>query len=45
MDTTTPWQELLKHPCKGDHLVQIYQDEEFLADAVAEYAGTRSSTA
>jgi hypothetical protein len=40
MDTAAPWQELLKHPCNGDHLVQVYQDEEFLADTVAEYAGT-----
>lgn len=40
LDTAAPWQELLKHPCGGDHLVQVYQDDEFLADAVAEYAGT-----
>jgi hypothetical protein len=38
-DTTPPWQELLKHPDGGDHFVQLYQDEAFLADAVAEYVG------
>jgi hypothetical protein len=40
VDAATPWQELLKHPCGGDHLVQVYQDEKFLVDAVTEYAGT-----
>ena len=40
METTTPWRELLKHPCGGDHFVQVYQDEQFLAEAVAEYIGT-----
>jgi hypothetical protein len=39
MDITPAWQELLKHPSDGDHLVQIYQDERFLAEAVAEYIG------
>jgi hypothetical protein len=38
-DTTPLWQELLKHPDCGDHFVQLYQDEAFLADAVAEYVG------
>jgi MEDS: MEthanogen/methylotroph, DcmR Sensory domain len=39
MDLTPSWQELLKHPCDGDHLVQIYQDERFLVEAVAEFIG------
>jgi hypothetical protein len=39
MDMTTSWPELLRHPASGDHIVQVYQDEAFLADAVAEYVG------
>ena len=38
MDTTTPWNELLKHPAAGDHIVQVVRDESFLAEAVAQYA-------
>ena len=34
------WQEILKNPSRGDHIVQVYQDEAFLAEAVAEYIGT-----
>jgi hypothetical protein len=34
------WPELLREPASGDHLVQIYSDEAFLCEAVAEYAGT-----
>lgn len=37
--TETTWREILKTPSLGDHVVQIYQDEEFLADAVGEYVG------
>src|SRR5919197_1132264 len=37
MDTT--WRELVKHPSHSDHIVQTYQDEAFLAEAVAEYIG------
>src|SRR5712691_647876 len=37
MDSTPTWQDLLDHPTEGDHIVQVYQDPEFLADAVAEY--------
>jgi hypothetical protein len=33
------WQDVLKHPSLGDHIVQVYQDREFLAEAVAEYLG------
>jgi hypothetical protein len=39
MDLTTNWPELVRHPAAGDHIVQVYQDEAFLADAVAEYIG------
>ena len=34
------WRELLRHPAGGDHIVQTWQDEAFLADAVAEYAAS-----
>jgi len=37
---TASWRELLKGPSGGDHFVQIYKDEAFLLEAVAEYAGT-----
>ncbi len=37
MDSAATWQDLLDHPAEGDHIVQVYQDPEFLADAVAEY--------
>lgn len=36
-DTTPVWQDLLKHSCGGDHFAQLYQDDDFLADAVSEY--------
>ncbi|HUQ75661.1 MAG TPA: MEDS domain-containing protein [Burkholderiales bacterium] len=34
------WQDLLKQPALGDHIVQTYQDHQFLADAVGEYIGS-----
>ena len=34
------WPELLREPAKGDHFVQLYSDQAFLCEAVAEYAGT-----
>jgi hypothetical protein len=37
---TLGWPELLKQPAAGDHFVQVYREESFLFDAVAEYAGT-----
>src|SRR3954468_21614762 len=40
MDTTVNWPELLQHPLGGDHIVQVYQDERFLAETVAQYIGT-----
>jgi hypothetical protein len=39
-ETVTNWPELLQHPGAGDHFVQVYQDELFLSQAVAEYVGT-----
>jgi hypothetical protein len=41
------WQEVVRQPEAGDHLVQLYQDEAFLADAVAAYidAGLRKDEA
>lgn len=38
MDSTLNWPELLKHP-GHDHMVQLYQDPAFLAEAVAQYLG------
>jgi hypothetical protein len=40
MDNTTDWQELLRHPAHNDHIVQMYQDEAFLAEAVGEYVAS-----
>jgi hypothetical protein len=34
------WPDLLQHPQVGDHFVQVYRDEAFLGEAVAEYTGT-----
>jgi hypothetical protein len=34
------WPELLQQPAGGDHFVQVYRDEAFLYEAVAEYTGT-----
>jgi len=39
MDTTLDWQELLRHPGRHDHMVQLYQEREFLVEAVAQYLG------
>ncbi|HEV7476656.1 MAG TPA: hypothetical protein VGO02_02855, partial [Burkholderiales bacterium] len=36
----TNWTELLRHPTGGDHIVQTWQDEAFLAETVAEYVGS-----
>lgn len=33
------WKEVLRAPRDGDHIVQLYQDRDFLATVVAEYAG------
>jgi len=37
---TANWRELLQEPSGGDHFVQIYQDEAFLCEAVAQYTGS-----
>jgi hypothetical protein len=34
------WNQVLREPAHGDHIVQTYQDPAFLAEAVAEYLGT-----
>ena len=34
------WNQVLREPAHGDHIVQTYQDRAFLAEAVAEYLGT-----
>lgn len=33
------WSELLKQPTGVEHFVQVYRDEAFLSETVAEYAG------
>ena len=33
------WPQLLQQPAAGDHFVQVYRDQRFLSDAVAQYAG------
>ena len=40
MNDIANWLELLKHPTGGEHFVQVYRDEAFLCEAVAEYIGT-----
>ena len=39
MNADMNWREILKTPTLGDHIVQVYQDGEFLAEAVGEYVG------
>jgi hypothetical protein len=34
------WIDLLKQPSPSDHIVQVYQDEDFLVEAVVEYVAT-----
>ena len=34
------WAQLVRNPAAGDHFVQVYNDEAFLCEAVAAYAGT-----
>ena len=34
------WNDVLREPSHGDHIVHTYQDRGFLAEAVAEYLGT-----
>lgn len=37
MHTGADWRALLRDPGHGDHLVQLYQEDGFLVDAVARY--------
>jgi hypothetical protein len=39
MNARTDWRELLSRPTLSEHIVQVYQDERFLAEAVAKYVG------
>jgi hypothetical protein len=39
-ESVTNWSELLQQPAGGEHFVQVYQDEAFLRETVAEYLGT-----
>jgi hypothetical protein len=34
----SPWQGLLQHPARGDHIVQLYQQSDALSDSVSEFA-------
>src|SRR5690348_6215981 len=44
MNARTDWRGLLRQPTRGDHIVQVYQDETFLSETVGEYlaAGLRN---
>jgi hypothetical protein len=39
MSQAADWSDLLQHAAGGDHIVQAWQDESFLADCVAAYVG------
>jgi hypothetical protein len=39
MIPTQSWPQLLQEPAGGDHFVQVYHDERFLAETVAHYVG------
>ncbi len=47
MKPSSDWRELLRQPAPGDHVAQVYQDEQFLQEAVSEYvaAGLRAGEA
>lgn len=40
MNARTDWRELLAQPALGSHIVQVYEDAGFLAEALARYVGT-----
>ena len=40
MNARTDWRDLLARPTLSEHIVQVYQDEGFLAEAVVEYVRT-----
>ena len=37
---TASWQELLGRPLDGNHIAQIYRDEDFLVDALSHFVAT-----
>lgn len=39
MTAAACWQELLARPLDGNHIAQIYQDEDFLTEALSHFAG------
>ena len=39
MDSTQPWQTLLRTPEPCDHVIQLYTDDAFLVRAVAQFVG------
>lgn len=47
MNASSEWRELLQQPKLGDHLVQVYRDDDFLDEAVTSYvqAGLRAGEA
>jgi hypothetical protein len=40
IDTSLNWTDLVQHPGRHDHLVQVYTETDFLVEAVAEYLAT-----
>jgi hypothetical protein len=38
-DIAPGWNDLVRHAAHGDHMVHLYQDRAFLADAVGEFVG------
>ena len=40
MTATATWQELLARPLDGNHIAQIYRDEDFLIDALSHFVAT-----
>ena len=40
MTATATWQELLARPRDGNHIAQIYRDEDFLIDALSHFVAT-----
>jgi hypothetical protein len=37
LNATSDWRELLRQPGLGDHVVQVYQDDDFLEEALSGY--------
>ncbi len=40
MNTLAPWRDLLAQPSQRAHIVQLYQDENFLCEAVSTFAAS-----